>query len=247
MLQPTGQEWEHWKSKPKAHAVSSGAGAASLKSFGEPPNFGRETSHPLASQPEFHTMFLDFAGGAVMQKAVATAVPSEGFLLLDPTLNPIFVNHAAAKILLYPRQVEAHRKLDSFLADKIRCTLLSRQSSGVPELVAKFQSGKRLYRCRAFRVNAVAEGDSQPSVAVLLKRGSAGSISLVQVSERFHLTTREQQVLQCLWEGGLTTKEIATRIGISPNTVRAFLRLIMLKMGVSTRSGILGKAITTKL
>lgn len=194
-------------------------------------------------------MFLDFArGAAVMQKAVAPAVASEGFLLLDSSMNPIFVNHAAAKILLYPLKVEAQKKLNGFLASKIRGTLLlSGQSSGLPVLADKFQSGKRLYLCRAFRVNAVAEGDSQPSVAVLLERCSAGSISLVQVSERFRLTTREQEVLQCLSEGGLTTKEIAARIGISPNTVKAFLRMIMLKMGVSTRSGILGKAFTTKL
>jgi DNA-binding CsgD family transcriptional regulator len=218
------------------------------KSSGEPPNFGRVRPHPLASQPEFQTMFRHFArGAAVMQKAVGTGVSSEGFLLLDATMNPIFVNHAAAKILLYPLKVEAQKRLNGFLASKVRGTLLSGQSAGLPGLVAKFQSGKRLYLCRAFRVNAVAEGDSQPSVAVLLERGSAGSISLVQVSERFHLTTREQEVLQCLSEGGLTTKEIAARIGISPNTVKAFLRMIMLKMGVSTRSGILGKAITTKL
>jgi DNA-binding CsgD family transcriptional regulator len=182
-----------------------------------------------------------------MQKAVATAVSSEGFLVLDSSMNPIFVNHAAAKILFYPLKVEAQRKLNGFLTSKVRGALLSGQSSGVPSLVAKFQSGKRLYLCRAFRVESVAEADSQPSVAVLLERGSVGSISLVQVAERFHLTTREREVLQYLWEGGLTTKEIAARIGISPNTVKAFLRLIMLKMGVSTRSGILGKAITTKL
>jgi DNA-binding CsgD family transcriptional regulator len=30
---------------------------------------------------------------------------------------------------------------------------------------------------------------------------------------------------------------------ISPNTVKAFLRIVMVKMGVSTRSGILGKVI----
>jgi len=34
-------------------------------------------------------------------------------------------------------------------------------------------------------------------------------------------------------------------MSISTNTVKAFLRLIMIKMGVSTRSGILGKAITS--
>jgi len=40
---------------------------------------------------------------------------------------------------------------------------------------------------------------------------------------------------------GLTSKEIANRMGISPNTVKAFLRLVMVKMKVSTRSGIAGK------
>jgi len=40
---------------------------------------------------------------------------------------------------------------------------------------------------------------------------------------------------------GLTSKEIAARMNISPNTVKAFLRLVMVKMKVSTRSGIAGK------
>jgi DNA-binding CsgD family transcriptional regulator len=73
----------------------------------------------------------------------------------------------------------------------------------------------------------------------------SGSLSLLRVSsEKFHITDREQQVLQFLLEG-LTSKEIADRMKISPNTVKAFLRLIMMKMGVSTRSGIVGKAMTS--
>jgi DNA-binding CsgD family transcriptional regulator len=116
----------------------------------------------------------------------------------------------------------------------------------LPELVERFQSGKRLYQCRAVRVNAIAGDDSKSSLAVFLERGTSGSIPLAQIAEKFKLTARERDVLRCLSEGGLTTKEIAVRIGISPNTVKAFLRLIMLKMGVTTRSGILGKAIATK-
>ena len=178
----------------------------------------------------------------VMQKPTErAAVSPEGFLLLDSARNPIFVNQAAAKILLYPHEVEKQRKLSDLLTAKIS-TLFSGQASGA--LANKFQSGKRLYLCRSFRANALS--NSRPLVAVLLERVSAASISLTQVSERFHLTTREQEVLQYLSEGGLTTKEIAMRMGISPNTVKAFLRLIMLKMGVSTRSGIVGKAMAAK-
>ena len=42
---------------------------------------------------------------------------------------------------------------------------------------------------------------------------------------------------------GFTNKEVGQRMNISPNTVKAFLKLIMMKMGVSTRSGIIGKTV----
>ena len=59
------------------------------------------------------------------------------------------------------------------------------------------------------------------------------------MSESFHLTEREREVVELLIQG-LTNKEIAGRMNISPNTVRAFIRMVMGKLGVSTRSGIVG-------
>src|ERR1019366_548714 len=130
----------------------------------------------------------------VMQKAaVAATVTSEGFILVNSSMKPLFVNSAAAQILAYPQKVETIKHLDEYLASKIRSTPLFEQSSHAPALVVQFQSGKRLYLCRAFRVNAVTQGDSQPSVAIILERCSERRISLHQVSETFHLTTREQE------------------------------------------------------
>jgi DNA-binding CsgD family transcriptional regulator len=45
---------------------------------------------------------------------------------------------------------------------------------------------------------------------------------------------------------GIRNKEIANRMNISPHTVRAFLRLIMIKTGVSSRSAIVGKIMMTQ-
>ena len=42
---------------------------------------------------------------------------------------------------------------------------------------------------------------------------------------------------------GLTSKAIANRMNTSPNTVTAFLRMIMIKTGVSSRSAMGGKII----
>jgi DNA-binding CsgD family transcriptional regulator len=176
----------------------------------------------------------------MQRSAVKAGGLSEGFLLVNSALNPILVNRVAAEILSYPEAPEAHKDLDQFLAGKISSALFLR-TSGAPTVVAKFRSGKRLYHCRAYRVNPLANLNSQASLAVLLERGSRPSSSLVEVSEKFRLTSREKEVVRYL-VSGLTTKEIATRLEISPHTVKAFLRLIMVKMEVSTRSGIVGKA-----
>ena len=95
-------------------------------------------------------------------------------------------------------------------------------------------------------MTALTPGDSRCSLAIILERGSTGSFSIAQVSQRFHLSAREREVLPYLLNG-LTTKEIASGMDISPNTVKVFLRMIMVKMGVSTRSGIVGKAFAGKL
>ena len=180
-----------------------------------------------------------------MGKTPETIKASDGFLLLDADHNPLFVNPAAMQILLYPQKTTAQRHLGTSLATKIRFTLLSATSSGASDIVSKLQSGRRLYFCRSYRVNSVVNADTPLSVAVLLERNARKSTSLTAIAEQFHLTTREQEVSQHLLSG-LTTKEIASRMKISPHTVKTFLRLIMVKMGVSTRSGILGKAFTTE-
>jgi DNA-binding CsgD family transcriptional regulator len=170
--------------------------------------------------------------------------PGVGFVLLDSTLNPVLLNRSAAEILSYPQKPSAQASQSSFLAERVRLMLVASHPSGSPPIVSEFRSGRRLYHCRTFRLDAQAKEYSQLSLAVLFERGSTTSLSLRQVAQKFHLTAREQEVLEFLLQG-FTSKEIAGRMNISTNTVKAFLRLIMIKMGVSTRSGILGKAITS--
>jgi len=179
-------------------------------------------------------------------KEIKTALCGEGFLLLDAAMNPVLVNSAAAQILTFPQKPEAHKNLDSYLASKVRSALLSDGSSNGGAVVSRFQSGRRIYLCRSFQVSSMAIGHSRPSLAVLLERSSPRSASLNLLVDRFHLTIREQEVAQFLLQG-LTSKEIGQRMQISPNTVKAFLRLIMVKMGCSTRSGIVGKALTMEV
>jgi DNA-binding CsgD family transcriptional regulator len=181
---------------------------------------------------------------AMRKAAVAGAVSSEGFLLVDSLMNPIYVSQEVAQILMYPQKVGAQKNLGDYLARQLHSLRFSEQSSGTSTtVVARFQSGKRQYLCRAFQVNGLGKGDCKEVVALLFERGAGKSISLAGLSERFRLTTREREVAQHLLLG-LTSKEIGIRMKISPNTVKAFIRLIMFKMGVSTRSGIVVKALS---
>jgi DNA-binding NarL/FixJ family response regulator len=164
---------------------------------------------------------------------------TDGFILLNSSLKPVFVNHVAAEILTYPQKLEA-RNAENLLASKVQALFVS-EASVAPPAITMFQSGRRTYEAHAYYVNALAKGAPQIAMAILLQRRSKGPSVLGQISERFNLTQREQQVLQHLSQG-LTTKEIAQGMEISPNTVKAFVRMIMVKMGVSTRSGIVGKA-----
>jgi DNA-binding NarL/FixJ family response regulator len=178
-----------------------------------------------------------------MRKVEASAdTTPTGFVLLDGALNPIVVNRAAAEVLSFPQKPEATKRFEDSVLAKIRSTLLTRQPDGDSPVVTQLRSGKRQYSCRFFRVDANFKTNSQIKIAVLLERGASGAVSVAQASERYKLTSREQEVLRFLLEG-LTSKEIADRMGISPNTVKAFLRLIMIKMGVYTRSGIVSKAV----
>ncbi len=67
-------------------------------------------------------------------------------------------------------------------------------------------------------------------------------IGVAQIAAQFRLNERERETVGFLVEG-LTSKEIAAHMNISPHPVKAFIRLVMVKMGVTTRAGIVGKVL----
>jgi len=91
----------------------------------------------------------------------------------------------------------------------------------------------------------VATGRADASIALLFERPPFAELSLKRrVWKDFELTRRERQTVELLLQG-MTTKEIAQSMGLSPNTVKTYLRQIMTKMRVSTRTGIIGKIFAT--
>ncbi|MCU1241693.1 MAG: transcriptional regulator, LuxR family [Candidatus Acidoferrum typicum] len=183
--------------------------------------------------------------GLATNKEVSTLKSAAGLLLLDTSLSPMWFNREAVQILGYPDNVESLASSEFLLTETIRSRLLTTSPAGESVFVKELQSGPRRYCCRAFPIDSHAEELCQPTTAVLLERAPLGPVPLSQVCQQFKLTLREQEVLVHLLQG-IRNKEIADRMNISSNTVRAFLRLIMIKTGVSSRSAIVGKILTTQ-
>lgn len=174
---------------------------------------------------------------------------------MDASLGVVAYNGEALQILTYPETPEKIRHVDTWLANKIRTDLTGRHSP--TRFVEEFRSARRMYLCRSFPLDLRAQAHNGNGVhgngvgshptggglqIVMLERRSNEAVKLSEVSERFGLTARELETVQYLLQG-FTSKEIAQRMEISPNTVKAFLRLVMVKMNVSTRSGIIGRIV----
>lgn len=178
-------------------------------------------------------------GHEAAQQKLSSPPGAVGFLLLDSILSPTLVNDEAIRVLTYPGHQEGQPHLEEFLQKTIQSLDLKPQGRLENYCIKGFMSGRRHYTCRLLPVSPCGCNPQQPMMALLIERDPV-SANLLAIAEKFNLTQREYEAVQHL-ALGLTSKEIAARMGISSNTVKAFLRLAMIKTGVTTRSGIIGK------
>jgi DNA-binding CsgD family transcriptional regulator len=108
--------------------------------------------------------------------------------------------------------------------------------------MTEFTSGRRRYLSRAYCLDSKPAGGSRlrPTVVVLLERKVEKSLDFTWWSEEFQLTNRERETVGFLLKG-LTSKQIAKEMSISAHTVKAFLRLVMIKVGATNRTGIIAR------
>jgi DNA-binding CsgD family transcriptional regulator len=178
---------------------------------------------------------------------VSTVIARPGILIVDASFRVVASNKDAIQILTFPEGRDKLTHLNGQLSVHLRSCLIPRDAPA-RAILTELRSAKRIYRCRSFPLSLVrpdTQGEPQPAMVIVLERKSNGHVAAAEIARRFGLSQREQQVVQWL-EDGLTSKEIGVRMKISANTVKGYIRLIMVKMDVNTRSGILGKILGTK-
>jgi DNA-binding CsgD family transcriptional regulator len=160
-----------------------------------------------------------------------------GVLLVGSSGRVLSANVEARQILGYPVSVRRSSEDNRALAKAIGKLIASSPSlSSRAAWSTELTSGRRRYRCRAIPV--ALRGQRQ--VVLLIERTSSKLAALTRLFDEYHFTRRERETAALL-ATGLTNKEMAARMGISVNTVKAFIRFVMLKIGASTRTGIVGR------
>ena len=170
-----------------------------------------------------------------------------GFLLLDASLRPLYASEEALAILAYPEVPSKNKDLGNSLQSKIRSLLHSNANHNghhngfsPSKFLNEIASGKRRYQLRAFSMKSNLGIERGPAIALLLERSHRGAFNLESLARKFCLTQRERETVDLLIQD-LSTKQIASRMNISPNTVKAFLRSVMIKVGAKNRTGIIGR------
>jgi DNA-binding CsgD family transcriptional regulator len=164
---------------------------------------------------------------------------NEGVIVVDLRFRIIGIDSGAEAILRgltgYDLNVDAVN-----LPAELRGMLGTWRPSGNGSMKANIKIANVDYSCRVFQVQPLNGVITQAVFALHLNKAVSVTNSLSKVTENYRLTDRESEVLEGI-SLGLTSKVLADRMNISPNTVNAFLRMIMIKLGVTTRAGIVGK------
>ena len=179
----------------------------------------------------------------MLKHRLIKSAPGIILILTDAALKPIACNREAAVLLAAKTNLGARVELPSTLPREIAEAIGDRTIKDLSSAKIALRIGNEDFNCRTY----LMEGDDgAPSMLVLhIDRVCSVLDSVQAVAARCRLTGREQEVLEGI-AAGLSSKELAEKMSVSPNTIKVFVRLIMIKMGVTTRGGIVAQILQSQ-
>lgn len=181
------------------------------------------------------------SGTGVQKSKTRPILADMGVVLLDSSLNMIASDRGAATIFNYRTASGERPGAAPAVPEEILEIVRNSMPTERAPVKAHLQLGKSGYICRAYLLlSSDQKRTTDAMIALYLERDVYADDAISDIVDKYHLTEREQEVLRGI-SLGLSTKELAGWMSISPNTVKAFIRLVMIKMGVTTRAGIVAK------
>jgi len=107
-----------------------------------------------------------------------------------------------------------------------------------------YQSHRRRYAVRGILLSDHPSTSPKPSrYLFILERIYPDELNLSLLSRQWGLNRREKEIVRLIFTDK-SNKEMAHTLGISPNTFKGYLKLLMAKLGVGSRSGIISCLLT---
>ena len=167
----------------------------------------------------------------------------------DGRCEEVFYNQEASKVLSnalqsLKKKELSHDGLCSFcnqwkrLFDK--ACIKTEQKNASIYMLDTFKSDRRIYSVKGLSLsNHKSSQDIKGNRYIfILERMQPDKINLSLLSRQFNLNQRERDIVRLLIkERG--NKEIAEVLGLSLNTIKSYLKILMRKLGVSSRAGII--------
>ena len=170
--------------------------------------------------------------------SAAFAPHSLGFVLFDSQWQVISATADAVSAFLSDKTTDfrtAEKALAAFAAE-----VALRMQTGTPPKTFSYADNT----CTIFRFSCAYGQPGEPLNAALIGSPLGASSHAASFGQTFRLTPRETEALAlCLRGHGV--KEIAQHMGIGVSTAKSFLRLVSIKMGVTSRAEILSKVLDT--
>jgi len=111
--------------------------------------------------------------------------------------------------------------------------------------IALLESEKRKYVVKATALSGSPGSQGEKQYLFVMERAPAESANLSMIFRKYKLTIREQEIVRLLLVGG-SNKEIAHRLRLSENTIKGYMKLLMRKLGVNNRAGIIAALLVEK-
>lgn len=163
-----------------------------------------------------------------------------GILLTDLSVRVAALDCGAASILADVETDNGHRSGPAALPQEVVATLRRVPPGELDNRSISFRLTNGVCVCRVSVLHSCTDDDATPMLALHLHRATDIRQEIEAFASAHDLTLRERQTLLGI-ANGLTCKEIAEKLNLSPNTVKSFLRLLMVKIGVARRGEIISK------
>jgi DNA-binding CsgD family transcriptional regulator len=164
-----------------------------------------------------------------------------GLLLVDSSFNAIACNREAFKILRTSHSGH-HEGSTIRIPEKLLEELRKSEQGAQAGEVTWVSPAKSKYLCHVIVMEPFEQRAAGHHILLVMRRHFSLEDALHEVAAEFKLTEREREALEGISKG-MNGRELAKSMKISPNTVKAYMHLIMVKMNVATRAAMIAKVL----